>query len=921
VNPVLTYVCGQIPSVTDARLKRAVGMDVSAKCGDAWESLLGFLAIRPPGTVSVSLRSVLYGPEENRTHTNRLQLHVAVQCATERDAAAAAPFLDTGALNVAYALEHTEDQDDFWGYFRHSCHILRRLAFPAPSIGRESNPGVPGGDYFVPHVLTPRKPDTLDFAPIDQVLDAVRERVCIVIAVTAADITAERIRLSKLLSDTQRVNHAWGIDDAALLVESDLGIHDTAWSGFSRRAFTREQDPVADLAMRELRRVHENMVLPHLSFTVSVLSESRETAPHVAAVLASHTLEEGNHLLLTMSEGDGAVFGRMVETLRQGGVPALPVLERCTGLENRKRYADYENLASLATVEELQSLFRFPVARETPLRCVRKSTSPPRHESENMLVVGRLADSCLQTACKSDVDQVGILADDAPKHAVVGGKPGSGKTELLIGLLIQLLLLGIPFLVICCAKNEFRALKVMMSNAEERLRKALERLEFYTAGAEQMCPLRLNPFGIFQHVPKAVQVSLIHRCLGAMIATGAPLFELLLAAIERVVFEHEGSRPATFPDLIKGVDQVVKDVSYGHETQSDMQGALKARLECPLLGATAAMFHGPVCVPDIPHLAQSQSVIELGVLPDEQEASTVLFLLTGLSEYFKARPWNAKGARYVIVVGEAHVIARGDVEARPSDEAADPLAYAGACLSRQMREFRAMGVSLFILDQSFKALPRDFLKNAGSVAAMRLTEPDEVAVASDILGLSALQAAELPLLQPGQGLFSAPDYTETVRIQTEDLRKKYGARVPDDAETFSIFRDEKWFPQATDRRCAAEIAYLLESAEPFESSLIATQKEAIRLLSGAKGAGPLSGTQCKAIRALQNCLAESLRELQRGPFRYLWPSDEILSCCTPETLAAFDLLNDTVRIRIPALVKDVMARLEKRAAEPDEPKR
>ncbi len=98
------------------------------------------------------------------------------------------------------------------------------------------------------------------------------------------------------------------------------------------------------------------------------------------------------------------------------------------------------------------------------------------------------------------------------KHVFVTGVTGSGKTNTVMNLLLQLYRLGIPFMVIEPVKAEYRKLLPL-----------IEDLKIYTVGDENTSPFRLNPLEVEEGVPPLLHIDLFKAVFQASFTLYAPM--------------------------------------------------------------------------------------------------------------------------------------------------------------------------------------------------------------------------------------------------------------------------------------------------------------------------------------------------------------------------------------------------------------
>lgn len=422
---------------------------------------------------------------------------------------------------------------------------------------------------------------------------------------------------------------------------------------------------------------------------------------------------------------------------------------------------------AIATPVPTQEVEGISVSRRTPFAL---NVSQDRKKTDS-LTVGKILDMG-----NSINERYRLSLSNLPKHLAVFGLTGSGKTNTVHNLLVQLWKnYNIPFLVIEPAKAEYRAL----ANLEE-----LENdLLILSAGIDQtsVCPLRLNPFdfepGSDTDANRVHVLTHIDR-LKATFNASFPMYASMPYILEEAILEvyrergwdlgrsinryvdiyHEDFRDyiPTLHDLYLKVDSIVQKKGYFQEQQMNIQAALKARLSSLMVGAKGSMLN---CRRSIPSedLFNRPVVIELENLGDDDEKAFLMGLLVSkLYEYRKAvfqgnreRPFN-----HVLVIEEAHRLLTNIPETAAGMETANVKGKAVTAFVDMLSEIRAMGQSVFIVDQLPSRVSSNIVKGTGSKIVHRLLAKDDRESVGGTMGLNDNQINDLCLLRTGECVVS-----------------------------------------------------------------------------------------------------------------------------------------------------------------------
>lgn len=369
--------------------------------------------------------------------------------------------------------------------------------------------------------------------------------------------------------------------------------------------------------------------------------------------------------------------------------------------------------------------------------------------------------------------------ENLPKHLAIFGLTGSGKTNTVHNLLMQLWKVHhIPFLVIEPAKSEYRALAQMDELKDDLL--------IISAGIDKtsVSPLRLNPFAFEPgHDNDANRVHVLTHIdrLKATFNASFPMYasmpyileEAILAvyqergwdlgrSINRYVDIYKDDFSEYLPtlhDLYLKVKDIVVKKGYFQEQQMNIQAALQARLSSLMVGAKGTMLN---CSHSISgdDLFNRPVVVELENLGDDDEKAFLMGLLVSrLYEYRKAHFENTgtqttKGASHILVIEEAHRLLANIPDTSSNMESANVKGKSVSAFVDMLSEIRAYGQSVFIVDQLPSRVSPNIVKGTGSKIIHRLLAKDDRESVGWTMGLNEDQIENLCLLRTGECVVS-----------------------------------------------------------------------------------------------------------------------------------------------------------------------
>ncbi|MFD7206603.1 ATP-binding protein [Streptomyces sp. NPDC059893] len=388
------------------------------------------------------------------------------------------------------------------------------------------------------------------------------------------------------------------------------------------------------------------------------------------------------------------------------------------------------------------------------------TVAPAVDDQEPHLLVGQVLDNHRTTAGRYQVPLRSLT-----RHVFIPGTTGAGKTNTIMGLLLETDAHGVPFMVIEPAKAEYRSLLAHPMLGRN--------IQVFTAGKATVGPFVLNPFEVPTGTTVSEHLDLLRAVFTASFGMWTPLPQILEHCLHQVYVDRgwdlrtntntrltSGAEPAdTFPtltDLIAKVGEVIPALGYEERIAGDMRAALVTRLESLRKGAKGAMLDVSRSLPTAV-LFERPTVVELEALGDEgDKAFFTGLLLIRLAEYRRAQG-QSRDLVHLLVVEEAHRLL-ANVPAQSSQESANPRGQAVETFSNLLSEIRAYGQGVVIADQVPVRLAPDVIKNTNLKIAHRIISADDRTVLAGAMAMDELQAKALTTLGVGEAaVFSGGD--------------------------------------------------------------------------------------------------------------------------------------------------------------------
>lgn len=558
----------------------------------------------------------------------------------------------------------------------------------------------------------------------------------------------------------------------------------------------REEEVDPDSNTQKAKTVYEEIKKKYYSGIIflssfRVFSPSRETCQNVASQLAAsctantvspRVIETGDTRYAVQTALQVNINDRVavpgiwnVRGNRPDGFPGGP--------ETLKRFH------RIVDLDEASAFFRLPVPINQPCPGARYDTGSAfvaeKSKGQTINVGHYYRNVKTNEICEFDIEQF-------KTHLLVVGGSGSGKTTTTFNLLAQLWgKHGIPFIVFDPKVTpEYRYLK--------RLPEFEQDLLIFTPGQEFITPLRMNPFDVIPGIPVQEHISRIFDCFMGALPLENPLPAFIQEAID-YLYEKKGwnlaysrggdlgknGQPLEVPTMAELYDKVLdlaqKNYGSDKEVGDRIKGALKARLYRLVANSgVGSMFQASRPLP-LADLMSKPVIFELGGLNKQEQSLFCLFILVFVFEYVRAvrvgqfEPQREGeratdlDLRHVLLVEEAHNLlgqmsAAGE-ESNSKNEVIDKFAQI-------MREMRAAGEGVVVVDQSPAALAQSIVDATNLKLMHRLPSPSDREYLGSAMCLTEGEAQLSGIFSPGECFYYVPGWDAAKRVATENFKAK-----------------------------------------------------------------------------------------------------------------------------------------------------
>lgn len=846
-----------IPTIPDPRSgahRAAAGGDVRSACFDSAAAVCRILADLPPGAGAFLEFRMCYRPSTDRhCLQERVHLDLTIGAEHEADFQALSTSVVFGPLSRFYPLEPDAGlAPEMETKLPFICDVIRRAGMTPPFVSRSRNAHVPAYYFSIKSFESNREND---FQTLDRILSGLAESLDISIAASPFDTTSMEATHASYLNQIESINRRDRDEDRPLTQDEDYFKPNRPFIAPARPARLqpyRRRDPLADENLRLHRRLHESLQKPHLLFQIRVAAASRATARLIASVLGDSMFQDGGFALVTR--------GAVTNSATQPGVAPCPPASAIPTIDSLGRHAMLGALIHAAPVEELLGAMRLPVSGAASPCCMRSDADPaPSKDDARSLLIGQ--DLEVWTPGRSGGLDRSLPLEILCKHLFGSGLPGSGKTTSIFNIMFQLREQGIPFVVFETAKREFRAIKRFRDHPDPAIRSLASELEIYTPGAEAISPLRFNPLEAIPGVSIDEQVE--HNM--SMFQASMPLSGPLPALLRQGLLALQASRSSesitpVLADLYEAVTRCVRAKGYSGDTHSDIRAALDVRLGLLTQGLTGRIFQSPQSSPAIERLVTGYSVIELDRLPAEAKCVVYFGIVQRLRRQLQNMP-HSGGLRFVIFTEEAHNVIGVSTDARSSEEAADPRAFAAEAAVTALAEDRAAGISHVIIDQIPTAVAPQVIKNTGTKIAFRQVAVEDRELLGGAMLCDGPAQEELARLPVGEAYYFTEGYFRARRIRTDNLHAVMPdlARPCSDAELMELIRAAAWRQAAEIERRAGELERLTAILDRFDELRWRAGNQLHSMRSQTPGA-PFSSPTPQALQTRINHLWKTVSD-------------------------------------------------------------
>ena len=354
------------------------------------------------------------------------------------------------------------------------------------------------------------------------------------------------------------------------------------------------------------------------------------------------------------------------------------------------------------------------------------------------------------------------------RHALIVGMPGTGKTTFSVNLLLQMYKKEIPFLVIEPTKTEYRA---MIDSIPD--------LQIFTPGNNGISPFVINPFIPPKDITVEQYIPSLASAFKAAFSMPSPLDTIFQEAIQAAYIKYgwkdyskaDDSDVQTFGlhEFILVFKELIKNSSYSAEVKGNLRSGGIVRLR-NLIEQNSNIYDTTQTIP-LEDILSKPTVLELNAIDNEEQKSVLIaLLLINICVYTKHNHVGDGKLKNMILIDEAHVLFKADVNAQGANSTV-------RSLENMVAEIRSYGTSIVIADQSPSAVGAEVVKNTDIKVIFRLIDANDRKNIETVTGMTGEMEQRIPDLGKGQAFVSCSLLKTPVIVQTPDIREKESIRL------------------------------------------------------------------------------------------------------------------------------------------------
>ena len=348
---------------------------------------------------------------------------------------------------------------------------------------------------------------------------------------------------------------------------------------------------------------------------------------------------------------------------------------------------------------------------------------------------------------QAESQKVELDIDSLAAHTLITGSTGTGKSNVIYGMLHELAERQVHFMVVEPAKGEYKNVFGVR-----------EDVRVFGTNQKKTDLLKINPFSfpedvhVLEHIDRLTEIFQV--CWSMYAAMPAVLKEAMEEAYLSCGWELDTSENRyddavfpTFGDLQIALQRVIDRSAYDEEVKSNYKGALLTRVRSLANGLNGRIFCADECTQE--ELFDNNVIIDLSRVGSLETKSLFMgVLVMKLQEYRMSQGYRNAGLRHVTVLEEAHHLLKRTSEEQTL-EGSNMMGKSVEMIGNAIAEMRTYGEGFLIADQAPDLLDRSVIRNTNTKIILRTPEYQDRLLVGRAAGLDEGQIAEVAKLPLG----------------------------------------------------------------------------------------------------------------------------------------------------------------------------
>lgn len=371
-------------------------------------------------------------------------------------------------------------------------------------------------------------------------------------------------------------------------------------------------------------------------------------------------------------------------------------------------------------------------------------------------------------------------------HTFITGSTGSGKSNTVYQILMELRQDRVPFLVIEPAKGEYKDVFGHLLD-----------VNVFSTNPNVAQLININPFKfprsihVLEHIDGLVEIFSV--CWPMYDAMPAFFKDAILKAYEAVgwdlgssTFESDNLEYPDFDILAEQLDKLITNSDYAAEIKSNYRGALLTRVKSLAVGLNKYIFTEEQTPYE--QLFDENCILDISrVKSSETKALLMGLMVYILNEYrMDQKTENNTGLRHVTVLEEAHNLLKNT-----SSGESELIGKSVEIITNTIAEIRTYGEGFIIVDQSPSSVDIAAIKNTNTKIVLRTPEANDREAVGRSMGLSTAQVNEIAKLPSGVAVVYQNNWISPVLTLVDKAKVKEKPYVNDSLVTIRSAKDSR----------------------------------------------------------------------------------------------------------------------------------